>query len=226
VGAGRDALLVLAVALANFAFYGLTWSTFQDRYLLLTLLLLLPFAVEALARIIMLALARIGADRSHLAGPVGLASLVAAVAVVVAIWSPIHLREWRGEYRYGELAAPVRSDEGQRWTGPPRWVRDGEVVRAANWVSSRTDRFDVLAHAQPWPFTFFSGRPAVLLPRTLTAARLRDFLVEYQVAYLLFDPRDRERRQYQDWLDELEGAGVTMTTLGAYRIYDTRALWR
>jgi hypothetical protein len=212
------ALLALAVAAANFLFYGLTWSTFQDRYMLLTLLLLLPFAVDALARL--------GLDRRRLPGPPALSPLVAVVLAVVAVWSPIHLREWRGEFRYGELPAPVRSDEGLRWTGPPRWVRDGEVVRVAGWVSSRTDRLDVLAHAQPWPFTFFSGRPAVLLPQTLDAARLRRFLVEYRVAYLLLDPRDRERRRYQDWLDGFEAEGVAVTTLGAHRIYDTRPLWR
>jgi hypothetical protein len=214
----RAALVVLAVASSNFLFYGLTWSTFQDRYMLLTLLLLLPFAVDAGARL--------GLDRARLPGPLPISPLVVAVLAVVAIWSPIHVRELRGEYRYGELAAPVRSDEGLRWTGPPRWVRDGEVVRVASWVSSRTDRFDVLAHAQPWPFTFFSGRPAVLLPRTLTTDRLRDFIVEYRVAYLLLDVRDRDRRHYQDWLDELEADGVTATTLGAHRVYDTRPLWR
>lgn len=41
---------------------------------------------------------------------------------------------------------------------------------------------------------------------------------------LAVDTRDRTRRSYGDDLDALEDEGVTMTTLGAYQIYDARAL--
>ena len=219
----REAGIVLLVAAANFVVYGLTWSTFQDRYLLLTLLLLLPFAVDGLARL--------GLDRWRAPGPLALSPLalsplVVVVLGVVAIWSPVFLREYRDEFRYGEQPAAVRRDDGLRWTGPRRWVRDDDLSRVVNWVNTRTERDAVLAHAQPWPFTFFTSRPAVLVPQTLTRERLRDFLTEYRVAYVLFDPRDRERRRYADWLDDLEPEGIAETKLGAYRIYDTQALWR
>lgn len=214
----REAGVVLLVVAANFVVYGLTWSTFQDRYLLLTLILLVPFAVDGLARI--------GLDRWRAPGPLGLSPLVAIVLGVVATWSPALVRDYRGEYRYGELPSPVRRDEGLRWTGPPRWVRDDDLQRVVNWVNTRTERDAAVAHAQPWPFTFFTSRPAVLAPKTLTEARLREFLVEYRVGFYLFDTRDRERRRYEDWLDDLESDGVAVTTLGAYRIYDTRSLWR
>jgi len=214
----REALLVLLVAAANFFIYALTWSTFQDRYLLLTLLLLLPFALDGLARI--------GLDRIHLPGPLPLSPLGVLVLIVAAAWGQFFVREYRGEFRYGELPSPVRRDEGLRWTAPPRWMRDGDVPRLANWLNTRTAREAVVAHAQPWPFAFFTGRPAVLVPLTLDETRLRDFISTYQVAVFLFDPRDQDRRRYQEWLDAMEGEGVEVFTLGAYRIYTTGALWR
>ena len=93
-------------------------------------------------------------------------------------------------------------------------------------VATHTNRDDVLAAADPWPFTFFTGRPSVLLPQRLTAEHLRSLLAEYRVSYLLLDPRDRPRRFYRDYLDALADQGVRSTTVGTYRFYDTRALWR
>jgi len=93
-----------------------------------------------------------------------------------------------------------------------------------NWINTRTDRYQVVAHAQPWPFTFFTGRPAALLPVNLTPERLRELLVSYEIDYVLLDTRDRARRDYSDDLRDLEDAGVTRTTLGAYEIFDVRAL--
>lgn len=222
----RTAVVPLVVAVTNFVFYGLTWSTFQDRYLLLTMLLLFPFVVDGLRRL--------RSDRLPL-GPVGrlfgardlrlgLTHLVVLGALV--LWTPQLLRQYRSEFRYGELPVSTRKDEGLVWTAPPRWLRDGDLPRVINWVNTRTEPQAVLAHAQPWPFTYFTGRPATLLPLNLSDARLRELIVSYNVDFVLLDGRDRERRRYMDALEELEDTGVTDTSLGAYRIFDVRSLRR
>jgi hypothetical protein len=69
-------------------------------------------------------------------------------------------------------------------------------------------------------------RPATLLPTKLTPDRLRTFLTEYHVAYVLLDQRDRDRRDYRADLEALSAEGVTVSTIGSFRIYDTRSLWR
>jgi hypothetical protein len=142
----------------------------------------------------------------------------------MVIWGQRLVYEYQGEFRYGELAAGTRKDEGLVWTSPPRWLRDGDVPRLVNWINTRTERNEVLAHAQPWPFTFFTGRPSTLLPVNLSPDRLRTLLVSYEVDYVLLDTRDRTRRVYGDDLQDWEDDGVTMTTLGAYQIYDVRPL--
>ena len=68
-------------------------------------------------------------------------------------------------------------------------------------------------------------RPATLLPTKLDADRLRTFLTEYHVAYVLLDLRDRDRREYRADLEALSTAGVRVTTEGSFRIYDARPLW-
>jgi 4-amino-4-deoxy-L-arabinose transferase-like glycosyltransferase len=221
----RAAVVPLAVALTNFVVYGLTWSTFQDRYLLLTMLLLLPFAIDGLRRTTR-GLARLASRAA--ARPAGrglrrgLTYLV--VGLMVAVWAPHLAREYRGEFRYGELPVGTRKDEGLVWTAPPRWIRDGDLPRVVNWINTRTAPLDVLAHAQPWPFTFFTGRPATLLPLNLTDERLRELVVAYRVDYVLLDTRDRDRRRYVDALEKLGPEGVTVNTLGSYRIFDVRSL--
>ena len=154
----------------------------------------------------------------------GLTHLVVIGALV--FWTPHLFRQYRGEFRYGELPVATRKDEGLVWTSPPRWLRDGDLPRVINWVNTRTDPLAVLAHAQPWPYTYFTGRPATLLPLNLSDARLRELIVSYKVDFVLLDGRDRERRRYMDALEDLEDAGVTDTSLGAYRIFDVRALRR
>ena len=215
-GYSRAAIVALTVAATNFVIYGLTWSTFQDRYLLLTMLILLPFAVDGLSRI--------GLQRLRLPGRVPITLAHVVVGLTVVIWGQHLLREYRGEFRYGELPAGTRKDEGLVWTAPPRWLRDADLPRLVNWINTRTDRDQVVAHAQPWPFTFFTGRPAALLPVNLTPERLRELLVSYEIDFVLLDTRDRARRDYSDDLRDLEDAGVTRTTLGAYEIFDVRAL--
>lgn len=154
------------------------------------------------------------------------AGLLAAVVVGVALaWSGTFLDEYRGEFRYGDEAVRARVDGGLRWTGPPRWVQDTELARVVEWVNDHTGRADVLAHREPWPFTFFTHRPATLLPTKLTPESLRRFLAEYRVAYVLLDTRDRDRRGYADDLEALDAEGVTVTSVGSHRIFDTRALW-
>jgi hypothetical protein len=223
-GYKRSAIVALTVAATNFVIYALTWSTFQDRYLLLTMLLLLPFAIDGLFWLGRLALGLIGPGRAPIARWLPTVVVYGVVAITAVIWGQRIVYEYRGEFRYGELAAGTRKDEGLVWTAPPRWLRDGDLPRLVNWINTRTERNEVLAHAQPWPFTFFTGRPSTLLPVNLSPERLRLLLVSYQVDYVLLDTRDRTRREYSDDLEALEDAGVTMTTLGAYQIYDVRPL--
>jgi 4-amino-4-deoxy-L-arabinose transferase-like glycosyltransferase len=222
----RAAVVPLVVAGVNFTFYGLTWSTFQDRYLLLTMLILFPFALDGIRRIGLdrLALGAVSGPAGRWGLRLGLTHL--AVIVALALWTPHLARQYRGEFRYGELPAPTRKDEGLTWTAPPRWMRDGDLPRVVGWVRTRTEPLAVLAHAQPWPFTFFTGRPAALLPLNLSDQRLRELIVTYRIEYVLLDNRDRDRRRYIDVLEDLEGAGVVESSLGTYRIFDVRALLR
>jgi 4-amino-4-deoxy-L-arabinose transferase-like glycosyltransferase len=213
----RAAGPVLLVALGNFLVYAATWSNYQERYQLLTLLLLLPFAVDGLARI---GLGGVGI------GPMrALTPLHAVILAVAVFWSPVFLREYRGQFVYGDEDVGTRTDRGLRWTGPPRWVKDNELSRMVDWLDQNTDRADPLAHGQPWPFTFFTGRPATLLPTRLPPERLRSFLADYRVAYVLLDTGDHDRRGYAEALEAWRREGVTVTPVGRHRIFDTRALW-
>ena len=216
-GYPRQALIPAAIAAMNFAVYAATWANFQERYQIVTLLLLLPILANGLDRL--------GLGRLRIRPlPAGIA-LFCAVAAVAWWWSPTFRQEYRGEFRYGDEPTGVRVDDGVRWTGPPRWVQDNELSRIDDWIEAHTQRSDVLTHGQPWPYTFFTGRPATLLPTKLTSDSLRSFLTDYQVAYVLLDLRDRDRRDYRDDLEALAPEGVTVTTVGSFRIYDARPLW-
>ena len=209
---------VLLVAAGNFVFYGFTWANYQERYQLPTLLLLIPFAVDGLSRL--------GLGRAFAVAGIPVVPIYGVVVGILVLWSSTFIREYRGEFTYGDEPTRARTDQGIRWTGPPRWVQDNDLSRMIEWINLRTERNDVLAHGQPWPFTFFTGRPATLLPTKLTGERLRAFVSDYRVAYVLLDTRDRDRRDYQVDLDALASVGVLANTVGSYRVYDTRALWR
>ena len=214
----RRAIIPAALALASFATYALTWANFQERYQIPVLLLLLPFLAHGLTR---LGLTRIPLGRLPRSLP-----LFLAVVVVGWWWLPTWRHQYQDEFRYGDEEVTPRVDDGLRWTGPPRWSDDPELARINAWLHDNTDRDDVLTHGQPWPYTFFTMRPATLLPTKLTPDRLQTFLTEYHVAYVLLDQRDRDRRDYRADLEALARDGVTVSTIGSFRIYDTRSLWR
>lgn len=213
----RRAIIPALLALASFATYALTWANFQERYQLPTLLLLLPFLADGLARL--------GLTRLPL-GPLPRSlPLFAAVLVVSWWWWPTWRHQYQDEYRYGDEEVEPRVDDGLRWTGPPRWSEDDELARVNGWLRENTARDDVVTHGQPWPYTFFTMRPSTLLPTKLSGEQLRQFVTEYRVAYVLLDQRDRDRRDYRADLEAMSDDGVGVTTLGSFRIYDTRALW-
>jgi 4-amino-4-deoxy-L-arabinose transferase-like glycosyltransferase len=214
----RRALIPVALAVASFATYAMTWANFQERYQLPTLLLLLPFLADGLAR---LGLARLPLGPLPRRLP-----LFAAVLVVGWFWYPTWRQEYHDELRYGDESTKPRTDDGLRWTGPPRWSEDPELARVNDWLRANTDRDDPVTHGQPWPYTFFTMRPATLLPTKLTSDRLRAFVTDYRIAYVLLDQRDRDRRDYRADLEAWAGEGVKVTTLGSFRIYDTRPLWQ
>ena len=214
----RRAIVPAALALASFATYALTWANFQERYQIPVLLLLLPFLAHGLTRL--------GLTRIPL-GPLPRSlPLFLAVVVVGWWWLPTWRHQYQDEFRYGDEEVTPRVDDGLRRTGPPRWSDDPELARINAWLHDNTDRDDVLTHGQPWPYTFFTMRPATLLPTKLTPDRLQTFLTEYHVAYVLLDQRDRDRRDYRADLEALARDGVTVSTIGSFRIYDTRSLWR
>jgi hypothetical protein len=224
----RRALIPPLLALAGFATYALTWANFQERYQLPTMLLLLPFVADGLARLasaLVGGVARFGVLPRSLVPTLATLALFAAVPVVGWFWYPTWRQEYHDEFRYGDEATKPRVDDGLRWTGPPRWSEDNELARINDWLRANTERDDAVTHGQPWPYTFFTMRPATLLPTKLTPDRLRAFVTEYRIAYVLLDQRDRDRRDYRADLESWAPEGVTVVTVGSFRIYDTRSLW-
>jgi 4-amino-4-deoxy-L-arabinose transferase-like glycosyltransferase len=222
------ARLVLVAAAANFLFYGLTWSSWQDRFMLTTIFLLLPFAVDGLLRLFqylcgLIALVWVRPGLASVGPPVLLGVVVLAV---VAAWSPRFLEQYQGQFRYGDRPVGTRMTDGLRWAGPPRWTNDGSLDDAIDWIRAQTGQDTILAHGQPWPFTFFTGRPTVLLPYRLSDDLLRQFLIEYRVSYVLYDPRDPQRREYADQLRDLDADGVRSQRVKNLVVYDTRPLWQ
>jgi hypothetical protein len=213
----RAAHPILFVACANFAFYSLTWAPWARRYQLLTLLLLLPFAVDGLTRL--------GLHRLRLPQVPRLTALHLAIAAVIVVWLQSFVEEYRGTYRYGDEAVGTRVYHGVRWTGATAWVRDRDVSQVLDWINANTERRDILTHALPHIFTFFTDRPSVQLPRRLDPETLRRFLIDYRVSYVLLNNYDGYRRRYEDDLLALEPQGVRVTPVGEYRIVDTRGLW-
>ncbi len=212
----------LVVAAINFLTYAATWANFQERYQLMTLMLLLPFAVHGLSGL--------GLDRLVWSfGPIRtgrITLLHLVVLAVVFVWSATLVRQYGGTFTYGGEPVGTRTDRDLRWTGPPRWVQDGDLTRLLDWIDARTEVDDSLAHGQPWPLTFFTGRSSTLLPIRLDQPRLQQFVEWYRVGYVVIDTRDRDRRGYQGYLEALSGLGVRWSAVGAYRVFDTRALWR
>ena len=213
----RAAWPVLLLAAVNFFIYALTWANHQPRYQLLTLLLLLPFAVDGLTR---LGLARLRLPTWP--GPTLLHIVVLAIGL---IWLQTLVQEYRGQFRYSDEAIESRVDYGVRWTGPPAWVRLRDLRQTVDWINTQTEPGDVLAQHTPWIPTFFTGRPSTRLPHKLDDQSLRRFLTDYRVAYVVLNTDDY-RRRYQEPLRQLAVAGVRGTTLGDQVIFDTRALWR
>ena len=212
---GPAAWTVLFVAAANFAVYAATWSTFKQRYLLLTLLLLLPFAVDGVGHLGRLGLARLRW------GPIN--ALQLAALALALYWSGTLL----GEYRLAASGAPQRDVfRGVLWTGIGDLVDDPDFGRLIGWIEANAEPGAIVAHPQPWPFTFYTERPAVLLPRRLDLDQLGGFLRAYRVSYVLLTDADRRRLGYADSFETLAIDGVRSTSVGAYRVYDTRALWR
>lgn len=216
----RRAIIPAALALAGFGTYAMTWANFQERYQLPTMLLLLPFLAFGLVVLGRLAVLQVRQLRFLEYVP-----LLLAVIVAIWWWQPTWREQYRDQFRYGDESIKPREDDGLRWTGPPRWSEDPELARVNSWLRENTQPLDSVTHGQPWPYTFFTGRPAALLPTKLTADRLRTFLTEYRIAYVLLDQRDRDRRGYRADLDQLSADGVTVTTLASFRIYNARALW-
>jgi hypothetical protein len=216
----RPTLPILLLAGANFVAYGLTWSIFARRYQLLTLLLLLPFGIEGLRRL--------GLERWRLPRARGLNCLHLAVLAVGLSWSPTFVQQYGGSFQEagGGDFVGVRTYGGLRWTGPPSWTEDRDLRPVLDWIRQNTEQGDILASRNPHILTFFTARPSTLLPRKLDTPTLRWLLVQYRVAYVLLNNQDGYRRRYQGDLDDLESLGVAGSAVGAYRIYDTRPLWR
>jgi 4-amino-4-deoxy-L-arabinose transferase-like glycosyltransferase len=222
----RGAWIALAAALTNVVFYIFTWSSWQDRFLLPSLLLLLPFGVDGLSRLVGLIVGRLPAlGRLSVRGWSAANVLLSLVTVAIAVsWFPTFLDQYRGSFAYFDRPAGTRVDAGMRWTGPPRWVNDDDFKDVSAWIMSQTAPDAIVAVGQPWPLTFFTRRPSVLIPLNLEDADLHRFITTYGVDYLLIDGSDRPRRPYRDYLQGLGDAGVRATRVGSVTIFDTRAL--
>jgi hypothetical protein len=220
--------LVLVAAAANFVFYALTWSSWQDRFMLTTVYLLLPFVVDGLLRTIQwfwsYVAVRLNMPWLRNWGPVLV--LIAYVGAVIMLWSPRFLDQYQGRFAYGERPVGTRTTDGIRWTGPPRWANDGDLDEAIRWIRRNTASDTILALGTPWPYTFFTGRPSVLLPYQLNDADLRRLLVTYRVSYVLHDPSDPRRRGYGEQLRALASLGVHSQRVKDLQVFDTRPLWQ
>src|SRR5439155_21477267 len=95
------------------------------------------------------------------------------------------VQEYRGTYRYLDMTVGTRQDYGLTWTGAPAWVEDKDLAQLFDWIRANTEQSDVLAHGSPALMTFFTERPATLLPRRLDSDDLRGFLVDYRVSFVL-----------------------------------------
>src|SRR5207249_1654200 len=84
----RAAWPALGLATASFFLYALTWSTYRSRYQVLTFLLLIPFAVDALGRV--------GLSKLHVRLGAQASVLSLGVAVVAMIWAQTVLQTYRG----------------------------------------------------------------------------------------------------------------------------------
>jgi hypothetical protein len=146
------------------------------------------------------------------------------IALVGLFWAPAFARAYGGRFVADDRIVGTRLDRDLRWTGPSEWVDDDGLAQALDWIDARTAPGDILAAGEPWPLTFFTGRPSTLLPHRLSAEQLLSFIANYQVDYVVLDARDRPRREYREYLDELQPEGVVRTTVGSYRFYDVRAL--
>jgi hypothetical protein len=213
----RAVWVVLLLASTNFFVYAFTWSAWTRRYQLLTLLLLLPFAVDGLTRL--------GLDRLRLPRAPRITALHLAVAAVMLVWFQTFVQEYRGTFRYGDQPVGTRAYRGVKWTGAAAWVEDRDVSQVLDWITANTQPDDILAHALPEIFTFFTERPSTRLPRRLEPADLKEFIANYRVSYVLLNNYDGYRRRYQNDLLTFEAQGVRLTSVGDYRIFDTRPLW-
>ena len=219
----RAAWPVLLVAGANFVTYASTWSAYQLRYLILTLLPLLPFAVDGLRRL--------GLARLRLPAIPRLTALHLAVFAVALLWSETLLRDHRGEHHANDRAVKrvgARSYRDLVWTGPAEWVEDESLAHVLDWIEANTQAEDILAGRAPHPWAFFTHRPTLRLPVGLPARDLRGFLIDYRVAYVLLYADDRSavfRRTYPEALEALANEGVVAAASGPLLIFDTRSLW-
>jgi hypothetical protein len=213
----RAASVLLLPSLAAFAVYAACWSTFQPRYLLPFMILLLPFAADGLLRARLLSLPLPGVPRVRL--------LHLAVLGILLVWSPGLLQKHRGEFRFNnDFVTAPRTDFGLRWAGNRSLTQVRDLDETVEWIFANTAPDDVLAHHSPWMSTFFTGRPSTRLPRKVNADNLQRFLTEYQVAYVLLNTSDN-RRRFEKPLQGLTRDGVRRTTVAGYPVFDTRALW-
>lgn len=209
---------ILLLALTNFAVYAFAWSTYQPRYHILTLFLLLPFAVDGLARLDL--------AKNRILGLRKLPLVYLVVAVAALSWTGRIVRDLdRGGF-LNEGRPDRRVFHGVRWTGPIWWSDDRDFLQVVDWVRVNVGSHEVLAHSYPYAYTLFTGRPSTLLVTGLEPGRLRSFLADYKVAYVLLNTRDGGLRGYLDDLQALAVDGVREVRVGSYRVFDTRALWR
>lgn len=210
--------LVLLVAATNFFTYALVWSTFAGRYQVMTLLLLLPLAVDGLSRL--------GLGRLRLGSVPGITALHLAVFAIILVWSPALAQQYREYLWPNPQSTEIRSYQGLAWLGEDGWAgaHDPEVM---DWIKASTDRRAVLTHHNPWLFTLFTERPAVRLPREMDIRKLKRFLVDYRVDYFLLRRGDPDWRANEGILVALESEGVYVkATAGRYRVFDTRPIWQ
>lgn len=191
-GALRPKRRLISLLLAAFTpyllFLMLYWRTDEVRYFVMVMPWLALFAAYALWR----AYDRIAAIGNGRWAPVGLAMVVAALALII-------------QPSWPEIAEKVHNE-------PALYTPDLDVY---GWLEQNTAPDAVMMTRNPWQLNWHSERPALMIPYTTDREVLLRLARYYNVRYLVLDSLSRPDRPIQRMIENM----VQDPQLGFQRVY-------